>query len=51
MGWSWSGNSADLVSLDITLSFDVNSLSAWGNALIHDTNGIANTSQICTCFN
>ena len=50
LGWSWSGNSGDLSTLDITSSFDVNSLTTWGNRLINGTNGIAQTAQTCTCF-
>lgn len=49
-GWSWSGNSSDLGSLDVAVSFDSNNLTSWGDTLIYDTNGIANTSEICTCF-
>ena len=49
-GWSWSGNSTDLGSLDVAVSFDSNNLTSWGDTLIYDTNGIANTSEICTCF-
>jgi mannan endo-1,4-beta-mannosidase len=50
LGWSWSGNSSDLQSLDITNNFDVNSLTNWGNTLIYGSDGIANTSAACTCF-
>lgn len=50
IGWSWSGNGGDLGSLDITQNFDVNSLTAWGSTLINGPSGIAETAQICTCF-
>lgn len=50
IGWSWSGNSGDLGSLDITNNFDVSSLTAWGNTLVNGPSGIAETAQICSCF-
>jgi len=50
LGWSWSGNSSGLESLDITMGFDVNQLSPWGQRLIHGENGIAATAKPCTCF-
>lgn len=50
LGWSWSGNSHDLTSLDMVLNFDAQSLSPWGERLIHGQNGIAQTSGLCTCF-
>jgi mannan endo-1,4-beta-mannosidase len=49
-GWSWSGNSADLASLDITNNFDVNSLTTWGTRLIKGANGIQETAKVCTVF-
>jgi mannan endo-1,4-beta-mannosidase len=50
IGWSWSGNGGELGSLDITQNFDVNSLTAWGSALISGPSGIAETAQTCSCF-
>lgn len=50
LGWSWSGNSAELASLDVTQGFAVGSLTPWGEALIHGANGIASTSEVCSCF-
>ncbi|WP_111642457.1 glycoside hydrolase family 5 protein [Marinimicrobium alkaliphilum] len=50
LGWSWSGNSSHLVSLDIVLDFDPDKLSDWGLRLIHGDDGIAQTSELCTCF-
>src|SRR5690606_14979721 len=50
IGWSWSGNSADLSSLDITNNFNVNSLTTWGSTLINGASGIAETAQTCSCF-
>jgi mannan endo-1,4-beta-mannosidase len=50
LGWSWSGNSSDLVTLDITNNFNVSSLSTWGSTLINGTNGIKSTSKTCTVY-
>jgi mannan endo-1,4-beta-mannosidase len=50
LGWSWSGNSGGTESLDITINFDVNNLSSWGETLINSTYGIRNTSKIATIF-
>lgn len=50
LGWSWSGNSSNLASLDITQNFDPSSLTPWGSRLISGANGIQMTSKRCTCF-
>ncbi len=50
LGWSWSGNSSEVASLDITFNFNVNALSPWGDFLINSTYGIRNTSSIATVF-
>ncbi|HOU89396.1 MAG TPA: cellulase family glycosylhydrolase, partial [Polyangiaceae bacterium] len=50
LGWSWSGNSGDLASLDLTNDFAVNSLTTWGNRLVNGSNGIASTAEVCGCF-
>lgn len=50
LGWSWSGNSGGTESLDITINFDVNNLSSWGDFLINSTYGIKNTSEPATVF-
>ncbi len=50
LGWSWSGNSSDLSSLDMTNDFNANSLTTWGNRIIMGQNGIVSTSETCTCF-
>lgn len=44
LGWSWSGNSGELSSLDVAVNFNGGSLSSWGQLLIHGTDGIAATS-------
>jgi hypothetical protein len=50
MGWSWSGNSGGTESLDITIDFNVNQLSTWGDFLINSTYGIKNTSQSASVY-
>ena len=50
LGWSWSGNSSELSSLDMTVNFDSASLTAWGERLINGANGIKATSSPCSCF-
>ena len=50
LGWSWSGNSAGLESLDIARNFNASTLSPWGNTLINGNNGIKATSSIATIF-
>lgn len=50
LGWSWSGNSGGTESLDITIGYDVNNLSTWGDFLLNSPYGISNTSQIASVF-
>ena len=50
LGWSWSGNSSETESLDITIDFDVNNLSSWGETLIDGTHGIRSTAEPATVF-
>lgn len=50
LGWSWSGNSGGVESLDITLDFNLNTLSPWGNFLINSDYGIKETSQPATVY-
>ncbi|TBR43115.1 glycoside hydrolase family 5 [Marinomonas agarivorans] len=50
LGWSWSGNSGGTESLDITIGYDVNNLSPWGDFLLNSAYGIGNTSQIASVF-
>lgn len=50
LGWSWSGNGDGLGTLDITNSFNPNSLTAWGDRLINGDNGLKQTGAPCTCF-
>lgn len=50
MGWSWSGNGGSDAPLDLTINFNPNMLSNWGNSLINGVNGIAATSQLSSVF-
>lgn len=50
LGWSWSGNSSHLSSLDITENFNLANLTPWGNTLINGPNGLKETGVPCTCF-
>ena len=50
LGWSWSGNSSDLVSLDIARNFNGNDLSPWGSRLVNGANGLRASSRIASIF-
>ena len=50
IGWSWKGNNSDLAYLDISNTWDGSSLSTWGNTLINGSNGIKETSKICSVY-
>ncbi len=50
LGWSWSGNSANLSSLDVVQNFDASRLTPWGSQLINGQNGIRATSRKATIF-
>jgi len=50
LGWSWSGNSSELASLDIAQDFNANNLTRWGQLLINGTNGIAATANIASVY-
>ncbi len=50
LGWSWSGNTGGVESLDITQNFNVNQLTPWGDFLINSANGIRATSQPATIY-
>ncbi|WP_051174435.1 cellulase family glycosylhydrolase [Marinimicrobium sp. LS-A18] len=50
LGWSWSGNSSEVASLDITLNWDVDNLSSWGDFLINSSNGLRQTAQTATVY-
>ena len=52
LGWSWSGNTgSDFADqLDITINFDVDNLSTWGDILINGKNGLKATARLATVF-
>ncbi|MEM7156953.1 MAG: cellulase family glycosylhydrolase [Myxococcota bacterium] len=50
LGWSWSGNSAELASLDIVVDFSGANLSPWGEMLVNGPNGLQATAQTCSCY-
>ncbi len=50
MGWSWSGNGSCCSELDISLNFNANNLSSWGNRLINSVNGIKATSVLASVY-
>ncbi len=50
LGWSWSGNNSEVDDLDITLNWDVNNLSPWGDLLINSSNGLRSTAQIASVY-
>jgi mannan endo-1,4-beta-mannosidase len=50
LGWSWSGNGANLGALDIAQNFNPSSLTTWGNTLINGANGIKATSKLATIY-
>ncbi len=51
LGWSWKGNGGGVEYLDIANAWDGSVLSAdWGENLINGTNGIRETSEICSVF-
>ncbi|MCU4674096.1 cellulase family glycosylhydrolase [Catenovulum sp. 2E275] len=50
IGWSWSGNDSTTDDLDIVTNWNTSSLSSWGNILINDSYGIANTSVTASIY-
>jgi mannan endo-1,4-beta-mannosidase len=50
LGWSWSGNSAGLESLDVVQNFNAGTLTPWGNTLINGANGIKATSALASIY-
>lgn len=51
LGWSWKGNGGGVEYLDIAKTWDGSQLSSdWGEPLINGTNGIRETSEICSVF-
>lgn len=50
LGWSWSGNSGNLSSLDMVVNFNPAQRTPWGTRLLTGPNGIAATSVIASVF-
>jgi len=50
LGWSWSGNSPELVSLDMTNDFNASSLTSWGEIIINGPNGLGETGEFASVF-
>ena len=50
LGWSWCGNSGELVDLDIVKGFKNPELTPWGELLVDGPNGIRATSRKATVF-
>ncbi|WP_037677467.1 cellulase family glycosylhydrolase [Streptomyces griseus] len=48
LAWSWSGNTDPI--LDLSIGFDPEQLSAWGQRIFNGVNGIAQTSKEATVF-
>ncbi|MFS8197948.1 cellulase family glycosylhydrolase [Streptomyces sp. CWNU-52B] len=48
LAWSWSGNTDPV--LDLTIGFDPNQLSSWGQRIFNGADGIAQTSEEATVF-
>ncbi len=47
-GWSWSGNESS--GLDVVTNYDANQLTAWGNLLFNDANGIKATARLASIY-
>jgi len=50
LGWSWSGNNAEVAALDITLNWNPDNLSSWGDLLINGENGLKATAETASVF-
>lgn len=51
LAWSWKGNSGGVEYLDLAKEWDGSVLSQdWGEVLVNGTNGIKDTSSVCTIF-
>ncbi|MDX3565951.1 glycoside hydrolase family 5 protein, partial [Streptomyces scabiei] len=48
LAWSWSGNTDPV--LDLSIGFDPNRLSAWGERIFNGADGIARTAKEATVF-
>lgn len=50
LAWSWKGNGGGVEYLDLSSDWAGNSLSAWGKTVVSGTNGLLQTSKICSVF-
>ena len=50
IGWSWSGNSAEVAYLDMSNNFSATSLTSWGQRIFNGANGIAATARQATIY-
>ncbi len=48
LGWSWAGNNDPI--LDMTVNFDPNQLTTWGQRMFNGTNGIKATAKEATIY-
>jgi len=48
LGWSWAGNSDPI--LDMTVNFNPNQLTTWGQRIFNGTNGIRATAREATIY-
>jgi hypothetical protein len=50
LSWSWKGNSADLSTLDMSLDWEGESLTAWGTTVVEAPMGVSDTSERASVF-
>ena len=50
LGWSWSGNSGGVEYLDMTVNFNPNQLTQWGQRIFNGANGIRETAREATIY-
>ncbi|MDT0265669.1 glycoside hydrolase family 5 protein [Streptomyces sp. DSM 44915] len=51
LGWSWSGNSSEVGYLDLSVNFDPNQLTEWGERFFNGPDGVAETAEEATIYN
>lgn len=50
LAWSWKGNGGGVEYLDMAYDWSGNSLSEWGDTVVNGSNGLKQTSEICSVF-
>jgi hypothetical protein len=50
IAWSWKGNNASLVYLDMAVDWQRQTLTTWGTDVIRGTNGITQTARRASVF-